>query len=272
MKQPETPSKKSTQNLAYTGERLVAEAKYLAPQRTENLARFNYFSRLVRSGKILDFGCGSGEGAHFLCQTGPYRVTAMDLSLEAVAYAQSHYRHERLTFLCGDVLAPPLQTGLFDGIISVEVIEHLPDPERYLHQVSRRLKPDGIFMLTTPNQRISSPTPGTLWPDHIREYHSEELQALCEGYFDSVKMLGEWIPVYETNRIRQWVRKVSPKVKPLLLKWLRVRALPFLFSAIKPDLSLDEVVFTEEDIDRCPTLIAVCQGAKTAAHDQSQAT
>lgn len=260
--------RKTLAKLPYDGERLVQDRWLLKPQRVENLARFNFFTRYISAGSILDYGCGSGEGTHFLSTYANINITGLDISLETVKFAKHYYRSSPIQLICGNVLSPPFHYHFFDGIISVEVIEHLHTPQLYLRNVVNLLRPDGVFMLTTPNQLISSPSPGSLWPDHMKEYSPQELRILLLEFFGQVTMLGEFIPVYEENFIRKLVKKVSPRVKSFLPKWLRVRILPFLFSMIKNELKFEDVVFTEENIDQAPTIVAVCKGPIVAAKNQ----
>jgi|GEM_PF-800494 len=255
-----TPArKKLSHKLSYTGERLVQNERILEPLRIENLARFNYFRNFISEGRILDYGCGTGEGTHFLSTYDSYKVVGIDISYGAIKDATDHYQNGNLKFVCGDILARPFKKQYFDGIISIEVVEHIGDSDRYLNNIIYLLNPDGVFMLTTPNRLLSSPTPDSLWPDHVIEYEANELLNLLKEYFKEVIILGEYIPLYEENRLRKIIRKMSPKIKPILPKWLRVRALPFLFSLIKSDLKLNEVVFTSTNIDQCPTLVALCK-------------
>lgn len=257
-------NKKAENKISFTGERLVQEKKILNPQRVENLARFNFFRQYISSGRILDFGCGTGEGTHFLSAFKAYEVIGVDISFDALQYANKYYDQDHLVLVCGSILTPFLRNHLFDGIISVEVIEHIQDPHLYLRRVINLLRPNGVFMLTTPNQSISSPTPGSLWPDHVREYTAAELEDLLRQYFSKVVLIGEYIPVYEENTWRKMVRKLSPFVKPILPKRLRVNALPFLFSLIRSDLKMEDVVFTTTGIYRCPTMVAICTEPKAS--------
>lgn len=255
-----------SEDLAFTGERLVKGEKILNPLRVENLARFNFFKEFLIEGNILDFGCGSGEGSYFLSSQVDFSIIGVDIAFDAVNYAKNIYDQKKLSFLCGDIIHPCFEKNHFKNIISVEVIEHIKDPMQYLENVRDLITHDGVFMLTTPNQRLSSPTKESLWPDHVKEYDSIELKMLCNQYFDEVQIFGEFIPVYEKNLIRKTVRKVSKIIKPLLPKWVRVRALPFLFYLIKSDLSINEIKFTSKNIETCPTLVAVCKGPKNGGN------
>lgn len=45
----------------------------------------------------------------------------------------------------------PFEDNLFDAVIALELIEHLYDPDHFLEEVYRVLKPSGYFILSTPN-------------------------------------------------------------------------------------------------------------------------
>lgn len=42
-------------------------------------------------------------------------------------------------------------TGRFDAIVAIEIIEHLENPFRFVRECSKLLKPGGLLFLTTPN-------------------------------------------------------------------------------------------------------------------------
>ncbi len=63
----------------------------------------------------------------------------------------------------------------FDAIVAKEVIEHLPDPERFARQLASRLAPGGELLLTTPNY-------GALSSLALLERTVLELVARFDGY------------------------------------------------------------------------------------------
>lgn len=82
----------------------------------------------------------------------------------------------------GDMTCSDLPDESFDYVVSVEVIEHVEADDRFVSEISRVLKPGGIFLLTTPNgDWVENKN-----PDHKRHYKKGELNALLNKYFDEV--------------------------------------------------------------------------------------
>jgi ubiquinone/menaquinone biosynthesis C-methylase UbiE len=204
-------------------------------------------------------GCGSGEGTAFLAQRPGVRLSGVDLSLQALKSARQEYRQALTALAQMDVENLAFSNQSFDAIISIEVIEHVSNPISYLKEANRVLKDDGLFMLTTPNQLRSSPNRESLWPEHLREYAPNRLFELLGNVFARVELWGEYIPIYERHPIRNLFRKLAPILKPRLPRWIRIRALHILQTAIKTNLEMEDVVFTKENIDDLPTIIALCR-------------
>lgn len=244
----------------FTGERLIPDSRMLSPMRVENLARFNFFRSKVRGSIFLDLGCGVGEGTNFLAGQEGYQVYGVDLAHDALVFAHRSYQNNLgAKFIQMNAEQLGFRSKCFDGIISVEVIEHIQTPDAYLSEVYRILNKNGLFLLTTPNKLRSSPTPGTLWPEHIREYTPDELLKILKPVFHQVEIWGEEIPVYENHPMRRLVRRLAPIIKPILPRWVRIRALPALQTVIKADIQMDDVEFTNSNIREMPTLVAICR-------------
>lgn len=244
--------------MKYSGERLVRDNIILQPMRIENLARFNYFMGRITGGLILDLGCGVGEGTIYLSSNKNWKVFGVDKSFPALIVGSKRKIQPNLDFFCMNGLKLAFTNEVFDGVISVEVIEHLGNPSAFLDEVFRVLKPGGTFFLTTPNRLISSPNRKSLWPDHEIEYSPSELLELLQTRFPICEIFGEYIPVFENNYFRKIVHKLAPFFKPRLPKWARIYSLPLLQTIIKSNLKITDVIFTKLDLDLLPTIVAIC--------------
>jgi SAM-dependent methyltransferase len=63
----------------------------------------------------------------------------------------------------GDAQALPFRTASADTVLSVEVLEYLPDPRRAMTEFARVLRPGGRLLLTAPQLRGSSSEPNDYW-------------------------------------------------------------------------------------------------------------
>ena len=108
-------------------------------------------SRTPLEGKsALDVGCGAGLLAEPLARLGA-RVTAIDASAELIEVAREHAAAMDLE-VAYRAIAIEEADGQFDLITCMEVIEHVADPVTFVKALAKRLAPNGLLILSTPNR------------------------------------------------------------------------------------------------------------------------
>ncbi len=256
--------------MRFTGERLVpGVSPRLQNMITEELSRLNFVKHLFAGKSVLDAGCGVGYGSQFIARHGARRVLGVDISAETIAYAQEHYREANLDFCVMDCADLALADGAFDMVCSLELIEHLPDPDRYLSEIARVLKPDGLYFMSTPNRLISSTRDGRAsWKFHIREFSYDELRTILESHFEKVEIWGSYVPQYEEHPIRHITKSPLSQIKHFIPSWLRVWVSSSIRFLIKAELSFDDVQFSKERLD-VPTFVALCSVPTDRSPDAS---
>ncbi|MCX5695997.1 MAG: methyltransferase domain-containing protein [Candidatus Omnitrophica bacterium] len=96
-------------------------------------------------GKVLDLGCGDGNCAKRLKDSG-FEVVASDMDIERFKY------RNLIKFEASNLeRSLPFPENSFDYILFLEVIEHLYNPDFVIGQISRLLKPGGALIISTPN-------------------------------------------------------------------------------------------------------------------------
>jgi SAM-dependent methyltransferase len=177
-------------------ERLGGSA-WTSPWREEHEARYIWASRFTRGATVLDVACGTGFGGKILLGAGASRVVAADLSPDALAAAGETLRPfgPRVEVRKEDAQEMTFPDGSFDVVVSFETLEHLPEPERFLSEVARVLKPGAILVLSTPNALVTRPGPDSPSnPFHVHEFTPEELRRLLRPLFRIREMLGQHLP------------------------------------------------------------------------------
>ncbi|ATW03213.1 bifunctional 2-polyprenyl-6-hydroxyphenol methylase/3-demethylubiquinol 3-O-methyltransferase UbiG [Sphingorhabdus sp. YGSMI21] len=103
----------------------------------------------------LDVGCGAGLLCEPLARLGA-RVTGLDAAAENIAVARAHaapqgldidYRNEAIEDFAGKD---------FDLVTSLEVIEHVDDPQAFVNGLAGSLADDGLMIISTPNRTALS--------------------------------------------------------------------------------------------------------------------
>ncbi|MEM1375886.1 MAG: bifunctional 2-polyprenyl-6-hydroxyphenol methylase/3-demethylubiquinol 3-O-methyltransferase UbiG [Pseudomonadota bacterium] len=123
--------------------------------------RFTHFDPIVeRHGgwegkRVLDLGCAGGFMAEALAERGTV-VTGIDPAAKAVEAARAHaaFRDFDIQYDVGVGEQLPYDSGSFDHVVCVDVLEHVTDLDKVISEVARVLKPGGLFLFDTINRNI----------------------------------------------------------------------------------------------------------------------
>ena len=104
--------------------------------------------QLPAASRVLDLGCGRGEFCAFFKRLG-FVPEGIDISGQVIEHARSP--HPGIAFHAGEVQELlPGRAGAFNCVFSSGVIEHLFDVGDDLRDANQLLRPEGLFLLTTP--------------------------------------------------------------------------------------------------------------------------
>jgi ubiquinone/menaquinone biosynthesis C-methylase UbiE len=116
----------------------------------EHIQRYQSAAEMCEDKVVLDIASGSGYGTQELARSAA-RVIGVDVSPEAVEYAHAHFAGANIEFLLGAATEIPLGDNSVDVVVTFETIEHVEDYRRFISEIRRVLRPDGVAIISTPN-------------------------------------------------------------------------------------------------------------------------
>lgn len=248
-----------------TGERMI-EGAYATSRGAYaiyamHLASYDFASTYCAGMRVLDLGCGSGYGCKRISSVAS-RVVGVDVSDEAIAFALRTYGGDNVSFTS---IVPdgslPFDDGEFDVVLSFQVIEHVPDAERYLREARRVLAKGGLLIVITPDRThrlLPFQRPWNRW--HVREYSMDQLLGVVPRGFDIERALRMGAPDHvaaiELRRYRLTKWATIPFTLPWTPERLRKASLGLIHALMpkrdavsaggpspRPNFDFDETVF-----------------------------
>ena len=246
-----------------TGERVVTAEGGFNPTWQRHVAAYRLCADLLPDGRVLDLGCGVGHSYDALA---PRETVGVDIDAAALA-GQARETHS------ADMRALPFADGSFDAVLSVQSLEHVPDPERVLAEARRVLAPGGTAVFVTPNRLTFGPPEEIVDPYHFVEFSPDELRPLCAAVFGEVELRGiAGSPRYlrlvaaEQRGLARLLRLDPMRLRTRLPRRLRQRLYDRMLARRRtgPDPAAEQIepgdfALVTEGLEQALDLVAICQ-------------
>ena len=172
--------------LEFTGERMTSAI--------DGQIEFEHFHRYCLARDfcdgldVLDVASGEGYGSAIL--SGVARsVVGVDIDAISVAHAEASYRGQNLHFLQGGALNLPLDDASVDVVVSFETLEHVREHARFVAEVRRVMRPDGLFIVSTPDRTVYSARGEHFNSFHLLELAESEFASFLRSNFVNATLL-----------------------------------------------------------------------------------
>ncbi len=217
-------------------ERAALDDPKWAEHSASHLARYLAAADYIRGRRVLEAGSGSGYGACLMQILRAGEILAVDIDPASVQLAQQRYGDAKLRYIVDDCQELSKVPGPFQVICSFEVLEHMPEPERFLRRAGQLLADDGVLLLSTPDRACLPPLVNgkPRNPHHLHEWYQAEFQAMIAAHFDDVEFRAQVQSAALTTRreavaaLRQGLMWANPL---LTFIW---RKMPFVPKARRP--------------------------------------
>ncbi len=157
-----------------------------------------------RNLRVYDAGSGFGQYSYYMATHFPnVTIDAVDVKDDQIADCAQFFRSRGLTqcsFAVED-LTKIVHSDRFDFILSVDVMEHIPDDVGVFRNFHRALKADGVLFINTPSilggSDAHSPDDKSFIEEHARNgYGADEIRSKLESAGFSVEKVrytyGTW--------------------------------------------------------------------------------
>ena len=172
----------------FTGERYIPSEE--GKIRIEHYHRYALVRDAIKDKNVLDLACGEGYGS-FLLSANAKSVLGVDISDETVAHARKKYKNPNLAYKQGAAAKLDLDSDSFDVVVSFETIEHLAEQREMVSEIHRVLKPNGVFIVSSPNRIVYSEESGEHNDYHVKELDFSELDELLSSFFSNINYYGQ---------------------------------------------------------------------------------
>jgi len=235
-----------------------------------NLARYDFTLKYCKNKTVMELGCGSGYGSVHLANNGAKSVDAYDADRKAINYAKTNFNHKKVNYNISNVEDMSLEKlKKYDVVVALEIIEHLTNTEKLLNLSRSCLNKDGLFIVSTPNQKLSS-YDGKMSsnPYHEREYCAQEFVTLLKKHFNKVELFGIFLKDTKKKLEKDIQKNLRWRLSAHITKkrWIR-RIVNYLPEDLKRkftgegkfEVDESDYLFQKRNVTNAPYFIAVCR-------------
>ncbi len=103
---------------------------------------------LTKNIHVLEVGIGKGFIARKIADR-VKSIEATDFSKKMIENAEKIKHPSNIKFSCADIFDLPIDDNIFDTVISANILDIIPKPEKAMKEISRVLKPEGLLIAPT---------------------------------------------------------------------------------------------------------------------------
>jgi 2-polyprenyl-3-methyl-5-hydroxy-6-metoxy-1,4-benzoquinol methylase len=167
--------------------------------------KYGIVRKYVKTGKILDIGCGTGEFLQY-CRSQGFDVAGVEPNENAGAFARETNRIP----VAESVFSLPAEGSRYQCITLWHVLEHLHELNGSLEMIRKLLAPGGILVVAVPNSRSwDAGKYGQFWaaydvPRHLYHFTAETIRTLAEKHgFEIREVLPQKLDSYYVSLLSE---------------------------------------------------------------------
>lgn len=233
---------------------------YNATEAAIHMARYQLAAPYCQDRRVLDVACGEGYGSLALKMLGAASVEGVDSSLDAINTARKLFGSTGVNYRTGDAckIDEMFDKEEFDLVISLETIEHLTDPARFLAGLKRVAKPGAVIIVTCPNDNWYYPNTDQSNPFHVRKYSFAAFRELTSSVLGNDAVWGYGVPMIGFGNVTDGELSVRDR--------LLGQAMMLDFSRQASAITLPQRQYADVGPKNCSYFVGIWGGAGEQLH------
>jgi ubiquinone/menaquinone biosynthesis C-methylase UbiE len=180
--------------------------------------------------RVLDAGAGAGDLFLYALKGRVREIIGVDLDPRVKTNTQLDLGIE------ANLTAIPIEESYFDVIFSRYVLEHIAEPQAFLHEIRRILRPEGLFLFLTRNKWHYVSVAARLTPQFFHNWYNNRRGRRKEDTFPTVYRLNS------VSSIRKHFRRAGFRELHLVLRECCPNYLTFSVSAFALGVAYERIV------------------------------
>jgi ubiquinone/menaquinone biosynthesis C-methylase UbiE len=189
---------------------------------------------------VVEIGCGRGGGLSYIVkQCAPASAIGIDLCKKAVKFCSNYYKSKNLSFCHGNAQDLPLENESCDILVNVESSHRYENFEKFISEVYRVLRNDGLFLFADYRSKRNFPTcrrvlelsPFIIIKEEI--INQQVVLALQSDWDNKVKVYKQFVPpifhdigLYCASKVQL---RLIEKFQSYNEKWQSYKKIYFIF-------------------------------------------
>ena len=204
--------------------------------------------------EVLDIGCVElleGFNENNLMQTLHYKIRGVAKRLVGVDLEEEGVRgFNKIGCECYFTMAEDignLKIGKFDVVFLGDIIEHIPDPSKFILTLHKNLKPNGLLICTTPNALSYSNSLFVLFNNKITR--NQHVAWYCKVTLENLfKLSGFYLHEMHFCNFAKTAHNPVRKIMDYFFCYLREEFSPLLFGIFKKSDSFNKTEIQKKRI------------------------
>ena len=153
------------------------------------LARYKFVAKMLSGRRrVAEVGCADAFATRVVLQE-VHEVTAFDFDPVFIEDVRAHgVERWPVRPRLHDIVTGPLPDGPYDGVYSLDVLEHIPaaDERRYVTHLAQSLAPHGVLIIGSPSLESQAYASTQSVAGHVNCKRGPDLKAALEEFFHTV--------------------------------------------------------------------------------------